>query len=693
MTAHVVLITEDREITVIADFTIALDAAIEQGRLQECLSIVNPSLNVFLYKGDFPSFPTATPSTMPPSSPPPTPTILTLPPVPPPTPTQPSITTMPTQQPSENVVTDAPTAVPSHQPTQTITDPPTQGLVCDVLNTPLDGTAGQQVPALVFDMNALSDIDVKELSLHLKAESDLVVEIWTKEGTWSLDGVYPYVGTAWDRTGWTQVKSAVGVTGSGPSQLTKIGAFDSPVSLTAGSVQSFYIWTNSNNGLIKDITNGGIQAANSDLSIEFGAGFYIKPDSNPASGSLSIWGNGFEFEGTIDYCINNGAVGKKSLLPPLQELFLPPPLEELYQSTHQHQTSSLQNNTCYESLTCGQNTEGYNICLDMDVDEDTRKIALQAAERWTSIITGDLPPVNTSTLSLDATNQCSCGAPAVIDDLYLCIREGTMDGACDLTAESGCILGTGGFNNLRSDSQIPVSGVVTIDSADLVYLKANPDVFNDVMTHEIGHALGIGTLWERLSLRSNNTYIGKNAVDVWRKQYGCTDLPPLGSSGHWDEACFTDELMSPVLTFEDANPITKISVGALEDIGYIVDYTKAEDLTNNSVNKTACCNTRTGLRGFGENGHRNLLKKAISNLGEDDSTEKPSGISAALYSDAKEVAMKQLRKNRENAPKIRDDAGTLYVGDLFMHVYVLSNEGGFGSLGFVLPMDEDGGNP
>jgi hypothetical protein len=50
--------------------------------------------------------------------------------------------------------------------------------------------------------------------------------------------------------------------------------------------------------------------------------------------------------------------------------------------------------------------------------------------------------------------------------------------------------------------------------------------------------------------------------------------------------------MSPILTFGAANPITKISVGTLEDIGYTVDYTMAEDLTSYSLNKTACCATR-----------------------------------------------------------------------------------------------------
>jgi hypothetical protein len=339
----------------------------------------------------------------------------------------------------------------------------------------------------------------------------------------------------------------------------------------------------------------------------------------------------------------------------------------------------------------------------MDVDVDTLSAALEAAARWTSIITGDLPSVDTSTITLDAANQCACGAPAVIDDLYLCIREGTIDGPCDFDTGTGCVLGTGGFNNIRSGSSIPIAGVVTIDSADLPFLKSNLDIFNDVMTHELGHALGIGTLWETLLLRSGNTYIGTNAVNVWNNEYGCTDSPPLDPSGHWDEACFTEELMSPILLLGATNPITKITVGTLEDIGYTVDYNMAEDSTSNTVNREVCCDARRILRGestrihqvgnSSDEGRRNLHQDGILNLGEGDSTKIPPGISFDLYSKARGVAMQQLRSNRENAPEIRDNGGSVYVGDLFLHVYIINDEGKFGSLDFILPMDDEGRNP
>jgi hypothetical protein len=194
------------------------------------------------------------------------------------------------------------TMFPTATPQTGVTSSPTPGIGCDALSTLIDGSADLEVKAVVFDLTATTDIIINEFLLRLNNEIDLVIEIWTKVNTWSLDEQYPYVGTAWDKTGWIQVLSMAGVTGSGSAQLTNVGAFTTPVTMMAGSVQSFYIWTSTNSALVKDFTNDGKQASNADLFIERGAGFYTKPESDPTSGSLSIWGNGFEFEGTIEYC-------------------------------------------------------------------------------------------------------------------------------------------------------------------------------------------------------------------------------------------------------------------------------------------------------------------------------------------------------------------------------------------------------
>ena len=194
------------------------------------------------------------------------------------------------------------TAAPTPAPSPALSKNPN---ACNALSIPTNGAIARQIEGFTFDLNAVNSISIKELSLHLANESNLRIEVWTKQGTWSLIDSYPITGDHWDRTGWTQVISVVGVDGNGSGKLTSIGSFPTPVTVTAGSVQGFYIWVSSKTALLHEITDDGIQSSNKDLSIERGAGFFLKSDSNPASGSLSLWGNSLEFEGRVEYCPSN----------------------------------------------------------------------------------------------------------------------------------------------------------------------------------------------------------------------------------------------------------------------------------------------------------------------------------------------------------------------------------------------------
>ena len=279
VTAAVTLASNDGQ--VIADFTSALIEAIEVGRLQESREVVHPDSQIIVYKGEF----IETPS--------------------------PSQTSSPaTISPSFKPI--APTNKPTSQPTTQ----PTAGISCSTLSTPADGSSNQQITAIAFELNAVVDVTISELSLHLESEGDLQIEIWTKLGSWGIGDSYPYDGEDWDRRGWTQVLKAEGVAGNGSGQLTQVGSLTSLVSVTEGSTQSFFVWSSSNTALIKDLTNDESQASNNDLSITRGCGFHTKPDSDPSIGSHSIWGNGFEFEGAIEYCLGIGtAPAVRSGLP------------------------------------------------------------------------------------------------------------------------------------------------------------------------------------------------------------------------------------------------------------------------------------------------------------------------------------------------------------------------------------------
>jgi Leishmanolysin len=86
------------------------------------------------------------------------------------------------------------------------------------------------------------------------------------------------------------------------------------------------------------------------------------------------------------------------------------------------------------------------------------------------------------------------------------------------------------------------------------------------------------------------------ATDEYRAISGCTDIVPLEEStgnvgsdcGHWDESCFVNELMTPIVGI--ANPISRVTVGTLQDLGYTVNYTAADSYT--TFNNTCKCGSR-----------------------------------------------------------------------------------------------------
>ena len=106
----------------------------------------------------------------------------------------------------------------------------------------------------------------------------------------------------------------------------------------------------------------------------------------------------------------------------------------------------------------------------------------------------------------------------------------------------------------------------------------------DVILHEMGHVLGIGTLWISKHLASGFNYTGANALAEYRILSGnpsATSVPleTTGGSGtagaHWSEAVFNNELMTGFIsgTF---NPLSRLTIASLKDIGYSVDIGAAD---------------------------------------------------------------------------------------------------------------------
>ncbi len=194
-----------------------------------------------------------------------------------------------------------------------------------------------------------------------------------------------------------------------------------------------------------------------------------------------------------------------------------------------------------------------------------------AADRWSKVIVGDLPDVVIS-------NQ-------VIDDVLIEASGVAIDGP-------GGILGQAGPTHLRPGSAgtaafIPAKGRMQFDSADLTTMQNN-GTLNDVITHEMGHVLGIGTIWTTKRLLSgangnNPTFTGTNA----RREYGILKgtgpaAVPVENTGgvgtknsHWRDTVFRNELMTGFVA-GPPNPISRLTVASLKDLGYVVDVNRAE---------------------------------------------------------------------------------------------------------------------
>jgi hypothetical protein len=201
-----------------------------------------------------------------------------------------------------------------------------------------------------------------------------------------------------------------------------------------------------------------------------------------------------------------------------------------------------------------------------------------ASSKWEDIITADItaasPTSDDTPCNLSATGWTGVTS---VDDVIIYVDVKNLDGVGGTLAQAGpCIV---------RGSGLPVIGVMQFDSSDFV---AGSTLAKDTILHEMGHVLGIGTLWSTLGFITGNTtsgcdttfYTGTNGLAEWTTYGGAGNIPleTTGGTGtcegHWKESNFDTELMTGYA--DSTVKLSRMTIGALKDIGYSVNYAFAD---------------------------------------------------------------------------------------------------------------------
>ena len=175
----------------------------------------------------------------------------------------------------------------------------------------------------------------------------------------------------------------------------------------------------------------------------------------------------------------------------------------------------------------------------------------------------------------------------MIDDLMIVAVVGELDGP-------GGTLGQAGPCWLRAENSLPFYGRMEFDAADLERLEER-GTLEDVILHEMGHVLRIGTIWSLLGLLSDPAseteapdthFTGPLAIEAFDEAGGTgyrgAKVPventggPGRRNGHWRETVLATELMTRSFRVGTSSPLSTITIQSLADLGYSVDTTVAD---------------------------------------------------------------------------------------------------------------------
>lgn len=228
-------------------------------------------------------------------------------------------------------------------------------------------------------------------------------------------------------------------------------------------------------------------------------------------------------------------------------------------------------------------TKAFNIEFQFlpSVDYPLRLALQRAANRWESVIQGDLPDINLLADPLDEWDthlKTRVYFAGILDDLLIIVRGMPLDGQT---------IASSSVSYIRRTGQLPTIATIAVGLDAISDEK--PEDIDRIMLHEVGHCLGFGTTtiwdsfmreWPASSFNDDPHFMGVMAVLFFDIAGGSNYLGkkvPVERSdgGHW-RFTLGDELMAKGWTYPYREPLSEITIGALADMGYRVSYWGSE---------------------------------------------------------------------------------------------------------------------
>ena len=210
-----------------------------------------------------------------------------------------------------------------------------------------------------------------------------------------------------------------------------------------------------------------------------------------------------------------------------------------------------------------------------------RDVVAAAVTRWTRAISKQFGEFRFR----GVVDECFRGQPAMDETGHnpvVFLQVGDLDGL------NGALAGTRACA-MSSKDTLPIVTQIILDRADLDRMEQR-GILLGVITHELGHALGFNPLsYGPRNLAEGGTtdpFInGRSARAEFAKHgawYTGVTVPLENQSGggpndpHWRLFVFGDEVMSSAMASGYKSPLSAITLGLFQDLGYTVDFAAAD---------------------------------------------------------------------------------------------------------------------